>query len=150
MNPVDDYIAAAPPDRQEALKKLRNILRDTLVPMGYEEGISYKMIGYSVPYSTYPEGYHCTPKVPLPFINLANQKGGIHLYHMGVTADSDLLAWWQDEYAKLGIGKLDMGVGCIRFKNIKKIPYDLICTLVSKVTPTEWVALYEARYRNKK
>lgn len=84
MDPIDTYISASPIERQGALSKLRDILRDILVPLGYEECISYGMIGYVVPYSLYPEGYHCKPRLPLPFINLANQKHGIHLYHMGM------------------------------------------------------------------
>ena len=149
MDPIDTYISASPIERQGALSKLRDILRDILVPLGYEECISYGMIGYVVPYSLYPEGYHCKPRLPLPFINLANQKHGIHLYHMGMWASPEVLEWWKDAYAKQNIGKLDMGKGCIRFKNLEKIPYDLIRELVKKISATEWIGLYETAYRSK-
>jgi hypothetical protein len=126
MNPIDTYIANTPPERQEYIAKLRNILRETLVPLGYEECISYGMIGYTVPFSLYPSGYHCDTSLPLPFVALANQKHGIHLYHMGIYAHPALLQWWQDAYSRENIGKLDMGKSCIRFKNTEKIPYSLI------------------------
>lgn len=84
MNEIEHYISKAPLEHQEALRKLRNILRDTLVPLGYEERISYGMIGYVVPFSLYPSGYRSDTSLPLPFVNLATRKAGIHIYHMGV------------------------------------------------------------------
>ena len=108
MNPIDAYISEATPEHQEALTKLRNTLRDALAPLGYEECMSYGMIGYVVPKTSYPAGYHCDPKLPLPFVNLASRKAGIHIYHMGVGADPVLLKWWEEEYAKMNNGKLDM------------------------------------------
>lgn len=149
MNPIDTYISEAIPEHREALTQLRNILRDTLVPLGYEECMSYGMIGYVVPRSLYPDGYHCDPKLPLPFVNLASRKAGIHIYHMGVGADPGLLKWWEAEYAKTNNGKLDMGRGCIRLKKIEKIPYDLIRKLMTKIPATEWIKLYEKTYKNK-
>ncbi len=150
MNPIDQYISEAPVEHQEPLKRIRSILKEVLIPLGYEECISYGMIGYVVPFSTYPQGYHCDEKLPLPFINLATKKAGVHLYHMWVGADPDLLDWWKKEYEKLNIGKLDMGVWCIRFKKIDKIPYSLIEALAKKVSAKDWTLLYERRYRNKK
>lgn len=82
MNPIDAYIEGAPLEHRETLSRLRDILRDTLLPLGYEECISYKMIGYVVPFSLYPSGYHCDTSLPVPFVALASQKHGIHLYHL--------------------------------------------------------------------
>lgn len=105
--------------------------------------MSYGMIGYVIPHSIYPAGYHCDPKLPLPFINIASQKNSITLYHMGIYAKPGLLEWWQTEYAKTNKGKIDMGKGCIRFKKINEIPHELIGRLVSKLTPKEWIEYYE-------
>ncbi len=149
-DPIDTYISEAPQEHQEALIKIRDILRKELVPLGFEECITYGMIGYIVPFSTYPQGYHTDKKQPLPFVCLATKKAGVHLYHMWVSADTELLKWWQDSYAKENIGKLDMWVGCIRFKKLEKIPYDLIWELAKKLTAQEWINLYEKRYVNKK
>jgi uncharacterized protein YdhG (YjbR/CyaY superfamily) len=139
---VDDYIKELPKERQEAVTKLRKEIRKNL-PKGFKEGMGYGMMGYSVPHSLYPAGYHCDPKQPLPFMGLASQKNFIAVYHMGVYADPKLLKWFTDEYKKVGVGKLDMGKSCIRFKKPENIPYKLIGELVSKITPQQWIEKYE-------
>jgi hypothetical protein len=101
------------------------------------------MIGYVVPFSLYPLGYHCDTSLPVPFVALANQKSGIHLYHMGIYADPILLQWWEEAYSRENIGKLDMGKSCIRFKNMSKIPYSLIRELMNKMSAHKWIQLYE-------
>jgi hypothetical protein len=103
MTLIDAYIANTPPERQKVLTKLRDILRETLVPLGYDECINYGMIGYVVPFSLYPSGYHCDTSLPLPFVALANQKSGIHLYHLGIYAHLPLLEWWQNAYTEANI-----------------------------------------------
>lgn len=113
------------------------------IPKGFEEGITYKMLGYYVPHSIYPDGYHCNPKDPLPFINLASQKNSINLYHSGIYAKKDLYDWFVNEFPKHSKRKLDMGKSCISFKNINDIPYDLIGKLCSKLSVNEWINIYE-------
>ncbi|MEZ4810209.1 MAG: DUF1801 domain-containing protein [Allomuricauda sp.] len=138
----DEYISKLPEDRQKAVSKLRETVKDNL-PEGFQECISYKMIGYVVPHSLYPDGYHCDPKLPLPFINIASQKHFVALYHAGIYADQKLHDWFVGEYPKHVKTKLDMGKSCIRFKNIENIPYDLIAKLCQKMTPQNWITLYE-------
>jgi len=145
---VDEYIAKVPPERTEAVSKLRQTVLNNL-PNGFEECISYKMIGYVVPHSLYPDGYHCDPKLPLPFINIASQKNFIALYHSGVYADKNILDWFVAEYPKHVNTKLDMGKSCIRFKNVAQIPYDLIAELCQKMTVEDWVGLYEKNIKKK-
>ena len=140
---AEEYIEQLPIDRKEVFLKLRNVILRNL-PKGFEERMSYGMIGYVVPHSLYPDGYHCDPKLPLPFINLASQKNHIGFYHMGLYSDTDLMNWFKQEYPKHITGKIDMGKSCIRFKNMNKIPYDLIGELVGKVTPNEWMRKYES------
>ncbi len=139
---VDHYIEQIPEERKAAVNKLRQAILDNL-PNGFEEGITYKMIGYYVPHSKYPDGYHCDPKVPLPFMNVASQKNSVNLYHSGIYADKKLLDWFVSEFPKHSKRKLDMGKSCIRFKHIEEIPYDLIGELVSKMTADEWIEIYE-------
>lgn len=139
---VDQYLAELPTDRQPVMEKLRKLVKKN-IPKGFQECMNYGMIGYVVPHKLYPGGYHCTPELPLPFMNIASQKNFIAVYHMGIYSDPKLLKWFTDAYTKLGIGKLDMGKSCIRFKNMSKIPYDLIGELASKMTPQEWIAIYE-------
>jgi hypothetical protein len=138
----DEYIAELPLDRREAINKLRAIIKKH-IPKGFEEVMQYGMIGYVVPHSLYPAGYHCKPSDPLPFLALASQKNSINFYHMGLYADEKLLKWFLDEYSKKWKWKLDMGKSCIRWKKLDQIPYDLIGELVGKITPQEWIALYE-------
>ncbi len=142
----EKYMEELPEDRKATMKKLRTTILENL-PKGFEEVMSYGMIGYVVPHSIYPPGYHCDPKLPLPFINIASQKNFIAVYHMGLYANEQLLQWFLAEYEKLSAGKLDMGKSCLRFKPAKPIPYEIIGKLVSKVKPEEWVSIYEKAFR---
>jgi uncharacterized protein YdhG (YjbR/CyaY superfamily) len=145
---IDQYIDELPEDRKAAISELRSIIIENL-PTGFKEEMSYGMIGYVIPHEIYPDGYHCTPKLPLPFMNLASQKASINLYHMGIYAQPDLLDWFVIEYAKVCKTKLDMGKSCIRFKKMDDIPYDLIGALVAKVSVADWISWYESIYKNK-
>jgi len=142
------YIAQLPEERQEALSRLRKTVLDHL-PKGFEEQMSYGMLGYVVPHSAYPNGYHCNPELPLPFINLASQKNFIALYHLAIYADHKLYSWFISEYPKHCKRKLDMGKSCIRFKSMNDIPYDLIAELCKKMSVDDWIALYENALRPK-
>ena len=139
---VNEYIDYLPIERQIVLKKLRQVIKKNL-PQGFKEEMSYGMIGYVVPHSIYPDGYHCNPKLPLPFLSIASQKYFITYYHMGIYSDKNILNWFNDEWKKISKSKLDMGKSCIRFKNIDKIPYELMGQLASKITPQEWIKTYE-------
>ena len=138
----DDYVSQIPEERRDAINRLRKVIKDNL-PDGFQETVSYGMIGYVVPHSIYPKGYQTTPELPLPFINLASQKNNISVYHMGIYSDSKLLEWFKKEYAQRSKTKLDMGKGCIRLKKIADIPYDLFGELASKITVKKWIETYE-------
>ncbi len=142
----EDYLAQIPEDRKEAMVKLRKTIKDSL-PKGFEEGISYGMIGYVVPHSIYPAGYHCTPELPLPFMSFASQKNSINLYHMGLYAKPELYNWFVNEFPKHSTRKLDMGKSCIRFKKAEDIPFDLIAQLSTKMTVEEWITIYETNLK---
>jgi hypothetical protein len=139
---VDAYLKELPEDRQMPVAELRKVILKNL-PKGFKEVMSNGMIGYVVPHSIYPAGYHCDAKQPLPFACVASQKNAISLYHMGVYANPKLLKWFTEEYTKADVGKLDMGKSCIRFKKPDAIPYKLIGELISKVTVDEWISTYE-------
>lgn len=145
---VDEYIKDLPEDRKEVIEKIRKVISDNL-PKGFEETISYGMLGYVVPHSIYPKGYHCNTNLPLPFINIASQKNFIAFYHMGIYAEPVLLDWFVSEFPKHSKSKLDMGKSCIRFKKINDIPYELIGQLVSKMTTEDWINKYESAFVKK-
>ncbi len=138
----ENYINQAPEERQPILKKLRKTILKNL-PKGFEEGIQYGMIGYYVPHSIYPNGYHCTPKEPLPFMSFASQKNSINIYNSAIYAKPEINDWFIAEYPKHCSRKLDMGKSCIRFKKIDEIPFNLIAELCKKMTVDEWIQLYE-------
>lgn len=139
---AEHYIQQLPADRQEAMSKLRKVILDHL-PDGFEETTSYGMITYVVPHTFYPPGYHVNPKQALPFLSIASQKNFIALYHMGIYGSPQLLNWFTGEYPKHCKTRLDMGKSCIRFKKPAEIPYQLIAELVAKISPAEWVRIYE-------
>jgi len=139
----DQYINELPEDRKEVMKKLRETVKKNL-PKGFEETMQYGMLGYVVPHSIYPHGYHCNPKDALPFMALASQKNHIAFYHMGIYSNPDLMKWFTEEYPKHAKGKLDMGKSCIRFKNPKNIPFELLGELTTKISVDEWIAKYES------
>ena len=141
-NSPEDYISQVPEERQVILQKLRQTIKDNL-PKGFEEGMQYKMIGYFVPHSVYPDGYHCNPKEPLPFMSFASQKNSVNLYHSGIYAKKELYDWFVEEYPKYSKRKLDIGKSCIRFKYLDDIPFELIAELTQKITCEAWIEIYE-------
>lgn len=142
----EQYIQDLPKDRIEGITKLRKVINDNL-PKGFKEQMSYGMIGYVVPHEIYPNGYHCNPKLPLPFMSFASQKNSINFYHMGIYANPELLNWFTTAYPLHCKAKLDMGKSCIRFKKVEQIPFDLIGELVKKVTVADWIDWYETNYK---
>jgi uncharacterized protein YdhG (YjbR/CyaY superfamily) len=146
MSSVKGYVDGLPEDRQVVIKKLQTLIKKN-IPKGFEEQMSYGMIGYVVPHAIYPDGYHCDPKLPLPFLSIASQKNFIAMYHMGIYAKPELYDWFAAEYPKHCKSKLDMGKSCIRFKKMDDIPYDLLEELMKKMTVADWISFYEKNYK---
>ena len=142
-NSPEEYISLIPEERQPVLSRMREVILQNL-PEGFEETMSYGMIGYVVPHSIYPDGYHCTPELPLPFMNIASQKNFVALYHAGIYGSEKLLKWFQEEYPKHCKRKLDMGKSCIRFKYMDDVPYELIGALTQKISVQDWIDIYES------
>lgn len=143
------YLESLPEDRKPVMQAMMKTIKAALPP-GFEEVMSYGMIGYVVPHSLYPSGYHCDAKLPLPFINLASQKNFIALYHMGLYASNELMDWFQEQWPKYSSKKLDMGKSCIRFKKPEDVPMELISLLCSKMTVKQWVERYESVLNSRK
>ena len=143
---VDAYINQLPEERKQALTKLRTVINQNL-PKGFVEEINYNMPGYVVPHSLYPDGYHCNPELPLPFLNITSQKNFVAFYHIGIYANPEIYAWFTTEYPKHCKRKLDMGKSCVRFKKMDDIQYALIGELVQKITPKQWIELYDSNLK---
>ena len=146
---IEEYLKEIPEERKLAFLKLRETIANT-IPKGFVEQMSYGMIGYIVPHSIYPNGYHCDSKLPLPFVNIASQKNFIAIYHMGIYTNPELLQWFVNEYPKHSIQKLDMGKSCIRFKKFDHIPFDLIAELMQKMSVDDWINSYESQIKKSK
>ena len=144
----EEYVESLPDDRRNAINEMRKVIKKNM-PKGFKETMGYGMLGYVVPHSLYPAGYHCDPKTPLPFMGLASQKNFIALYHMGIYANPTLLKWFTNEFPKHSKAKLDMGKSCIRFKKPAEIPMKLIGELAGKMTPNDWIDLYEKNLRSR-
>jgi len=142
---VAAYLAALPADRRAALEAVRAAIRKGL-DADYEEGMQYGMIGYYVPHSVFPAGYHCDPKQPLPFAGLASQKGHMSLYMMGLYIGADggetpLTKWFREAWTKTG-RKLDMGKACVRFKKLEDVPLDVVTEAVRRLPAKKYIATY--------
>ena len=144
----EDYVKQLPEERRIVIQKIRDIILKNL-PKGFEETMSYGILGYVVPRTLYPAGYHCTPELPLPFLNIASQKNFVAVYHMGIYAENNLYEWFIAEFPKYAKRKLDMGKSCIRFKYMDDIPYELIGELVKKMTVDDWITIYENNIKKK-
>jgi hypothetical protein len=144
-NTVEEYLESLDSERRKAVEALRETILQNL-DEGFVEGIQYGHIGYFVPHSTYPAGYHCDPRQPLPFMGIASQKHHIALHSYGLYGSSPLMAWFQEAWAKSG-KKLDMGKACVRFKNLDGIALDVIGELVARQSLEKYVAAYEKALR---
>lgn len=142
MTNVQQILDSMSLEDQAVMTELRSVILAHL-PLGFEEQVSYGMIGFVVPHALYPQGYHVDPKLPLPFMAIARQKQAYSLYHMGLYGDLDLMTWFTQAY-ETEFGKLDHGKSCLRFKTKEKIPFELIGILCEKISVERWIALYEA------
>lgn len=138
----EEYIANLPDDRKKAVSDIRKAINKN-IPKGFKECIAYGMIGWVVPHSLFPAGYHCDPTKPLMLMSLGSTKGHISLHHLGLYSSEHLLEWFHTAWTKATPKKLDMGKGCVRFKKPEDIPIALIGELASKLTPQQWIEAYE-------
>ena len=138
---VEDYLASLPPDRRAALEQVRAVILANLRG-GYAEGIAYGMIGYCVPHTLYAPGYHCNPKMSLPFASLASQKGHMTVHLMSLYGSSGEESWFRKEWAKSG-KRLDMGKACIRFKRVEDLALDVLGEAIARVPVVKYIANYE-------
>jgi Domain of unknown function (DU1801) len=145
---VDAVLEKLSSEQQATINALRTVINKNL-PKGFAEALSYGMIGYVVPHTLYPKGYHCKPAEPLPFISLAATKTGYSIYHMGIYANKKLYDWFVAEHAKASTKKLDIGKSCIKYKNAADIPLILIGKLVKKISVKDWIATYENAFLKK-
>ena len=139
---VSEYLKELPQDRRKAISAVRDVMRKNM-PNGFEEGMQYGMIGYYVPHSRYPDGYHCDPKQPLPYAHLASQKNYMSIYLMCVYGNEEDHAWFVDAWEATG-KKLDMGKSCVRFKSLDDVPLEVVGKAVKRTTVKKFIDFYES------
>ncbi len=139
---VARYLASLPKDRRDAIQAVRKVIRANLDD-GYAEGMQYGMIGYFVPHSVYPPGYHCDSAQPLPYVSIASQKNHMSIYLCSVYGSEDEGRWFREAWAKTG-KKLDMGKSCVRFKTIDDLALDVIAKAIKRTPARKYIASYEA------
>jgi hypothetical protein len=149
---VAEYLAALPADRRAAISAVRDVILANL-GRGYKEGLQYGMIGYCVPHSVFPAGYHTDPSQPLPFAALASQKSHMAVYLMGLYCgptdrpggETKDARWFREAWARTG-KKLDMGKACVRFKKLEDVALDVVGEAIRRIPVDTYVARYtEAR-----
>ncbi|WGD37843.1 DUF1801 domain-containing protein [Lysinibacter sp. HNR] len=137
---IDEYVDRLPDERQGPFERLLAIIRESIDP-GFEERMIYGMPGWVVPFSSFPAGYHAAPGLPVPFINLGNQKNYISLYHLGLYTRLEDLEWFKTAYSRTGF-PLNIGKSCIRLESMNKIPYELIGELVGRIGMDDYLHRY--------
>ena len=105
MNTIDAYIAQFPPDVQEKLLKIRELIHQ--IAPEVKEAISYRMPAFSI------DGK--------PLVYFAVFKG-----HIGFYPTAEGIAKFKDELATYTHGK-----GSVRFPINKPVPYELIAKIVA-------------------
>lgn len=145
MSAIDTILKTVAENQKDAFLELFQTI-EKHIPKGFEPCIAYGMLGFVVPLSIYPKGYHCKAQEPLPFISIAARKNFITFSHMGVYANPELYQWVTTHFPKYSVYKLDIGKSCIRFKKWNEIPLDFIADLVKKMSAQQWIALYETLY----
>jgi hypothetical protein len=135
---VDEYLAALPPDRRTAISAVREVILTNL-QAGYEEAMQYGMIGYVVPHSIYPAGYHCDPSKPLTYAMLGSQKNHMAIYLCNVYGHKETETWFRKAFQATG-KKLDMGKSCVRFKKLEQLPLDVIGQVIARTPVDKYIA----------
>jgi len=145
---INEYIESLNDERKEVIQNLIVLFNKNL-PSGFEACMQYGMPSFVVPHKIYPAGYHCTTNLPLPFISIASQKSHIGIYHMCLYADPQLYNWFVEAFKQHSNQKLDIGKSCLRFKKAEHIPFKLLEELAKKVTPFDWIKIYETNFLKK-
>jgi len=138
---VAEYIASLPEDRRGAIKAVRAVVKKNL-PAGYQEGIGYGFIGWTVPLAVYPDTYNGQP---LCYAALANQKNHMALYLMAAYAEGPIKQRLAKGFRAAG-KKLDMGKSCIRFRSLDDLPLDVIAAVAAALPLKKYVEIAKAAH----
>jgi uncharacterized protein YdhG (YjbR/CyaY superfamily) len=114
---VTEYLNEVPPERREALMRLRELCRSILV--GFEEQMGYGMPGYT--------------RNGVAEVGFASQKHFIALYILR----TDVMAAHRERLTVRGVS---LGKGCIRYSKPERIDFEVVESLLrATVESTETV-----------
>ncbi|CAN5754379.1 DUF1801 domain-containing protein [soil metagenome] len=128
----DDSLAALPEDRRELIGEVRATILEHL-PDGFEEAMSFGMLGDVVPLEAFGDTYNGEP---LRVLALANQKNHVSVYLMGVYGSDAERDWFVDAWNATG-KELDMGKACVRLKRADDVAFDVLAEAVARVQPAD-------------
>lgn len=107
---VEDYLAAVPEERKEAIIFLHELIQKTAPSL--KSHFAYNMLGYgSMKYLNSKK-----EAIDWPIISLANQKNYISLYVCAVEGNEYIAEKNKDKLGKVSVGK-----SCIRIKKIEDL-----------------------------
>ena len=138
------YLDTLPADRRKAITAIRRTINANLDPK-FKEGIQYNMLGWFVPHSVYPDGYHCDPSQPLPFASVASQKNHIGVYLFCLYQDPAAQARFVKNWKATG-NRLDMGKSCIRVRKLEEVPLEVLGEAIASISCDEFIAQYEKQW----
>jgi uncharacterized protein YdhG (YjbR/CyaY superfamily) len=142
---VDQYLAKLPPDRRDALTKVRKVMLKNL-PEGFEEAMNWGMIAYQVPLESYPDTYN---KQPLMYAALASQKNHMAVYLSGIYTSEKARKEFEAAYKATG-KRFDVGKSCVRFKKMDDLPLDVIGRTIASMGVDELIALTEQAHSKRR
>jgi hypothetical protein len=142
---VEAYLASLPPDRQEAMTRVRQVVLENL-PDGIVETMNWGMISYEVPLETYPTTYNGKP---LMYAALGSQKNYMSVYLMAVYGSEKLRERFENAYRGTG-KKLDMGKSCVRFTTLDGLPLDVVGDAIGSCTLDQYIAAHERAMAERK
>ena len=136
------FLASLTEDRRRAIDALRKVIKKN-IDKKFVECFENGAIGYVLPHSVYPNGYHCDPMQPLPFAGIASQKNHIGLYLFCVYVNPKAEKRFREDWLASG-KRLDMGKSCVRVKELDDIPLDAVGRVFKSVTAKAFIKSYEA------
>lgn len=136
---VTAYLKELPSDRRMLIEAVRKVILANM-DRGIEETMNYGMIGYVIPHSIYPAGYHCDPSKPFPYAGLASQKNYCSLYLTPVYKEEE--DWFRKEWQRGG-KKLNMGKCCVRFNKLEDLDLQVIAKALKRFTIAQSLQSYE-------
>lgn len=132
---VDEYLAALPDDRRKTISAVLQTVRRNM-PKGFEEVMNYGMICWQVPLAVLPDTHNGQP---LMYAALASQKHHMALYLCSLYGSTGLRKELEEGYARAGI-RLDMGLGCIRFRKLHHVPLPVIGKIIGAISMKQFIA----------